>query len=152
MRAFGGLIAGILIAFVIAIAATLLAIAFFPLPKGFEPKSQADLANYYLNAPFATLATIVVGRFLAALGGGWAGIAIGGARWIAWVTGVVLALYLLVEMSSIPHPLWMQISGIIAPLVGAAIAHHLAGRARPAAEDDAVAEEEHVRNEEVHEL
>lgn len=151
MRAVGGLIAGILIAFVIAIAATILAIAFFPLPKGFEPKSQADLANYYLNAPVATLATIVIGRFLAALGGGWAGIAIGGARWIAWVIGVILSAYLLVEMSSIPHPLWMQITGIIAPLVGAAIAHHLAGRARPA-QDDVIAEEDHGGREEIHEL
>ncbi|QPQ54490.1 hypothetical protein IC614_09090 [Allosphingosinicella flava] len=146
MREFGGLVAGLLIGFVIALAATIVAVLLFPFPDGFNPKSQADLANYYLNAPIATLGAIVAGRFLGALGGGWAAVAIGGRGWLAWVIGVILALYLLVEMSSIPHPLWMQIAGIVGPLLGAALAHRWAGRARR----DAVDEE--VPHDEVHEL
>lgn len=152
MRAFGGLIAGVLLGFVIAIAATIVAIAFNPLPTGFDAKSQADLVNYYLNAPFPTLFTIVVGRFAGALAGGWAAIAISGQRWLAWPIGVILSLYLLVEMSSIPHPLWMQITGVIAPLIGAAVAHHLGGRSRPLDEMDAGVEEDDAASKEVHEL
>ena len=149
MRAFGGIVAGLLIGFVVAIAFTIVSIVIHPLPAGFNAKSQADLSAYYMNAPFTALGVIVLGRFLGALAGGWTANAIALARWPAWVIGVVLSLYLLVEMSSIPHPQWMQITGLLAPLVGAAIAHHFAGRRRDA---EAADEEETPRDGEISQL
>ena len=151
MRAVGGLIAGLLIGFVTAIALTVAGVIMNPFPAGVDPRSPAAQINYYATAPFATLALIVAGRFLGALAGGWAAISIsGGSRWPAWAVGVILSLYLLIEMSSMPHPLWMQVTGLLAPLIGAAIAHHFA--ARPRSAEDEEAEGAEVQHDTVSEL
>ncbi|WP_106640411.1 hypothetical protein [Allosphingosinicella vermicomposti] len=145
MRALGGIIAGLLIGLVIALALTIVSIVIHPFPRDFNPRSANDLATYYETAPFLALFMIVLGRFLGALAGGWVANAISGTRWTAWVIGIALCAYIVIEMSGIPHPLWMQITGVLAPLVGAAIAHHFAGRSR--IEEDEVVEEDEPHDE-----
>ncbi|HEY6916541.1 MAG TPA: hypothetical protein VI381_02770 [Allosphingosinicella sp.] len=149
MRAIGGVIGGIVGGFIVTLFVTIFTFAIHPMPKGFNPKSAVDLGNYYMTAPFAALAVIVLGLFLGGLAGGAAANAIAARRWPAWIVGALLSLYTLSEMLLVPHPQWMQISALLAPLVGAAIAHHFVGRGGPVAEADA---EEELRDEAVSDL
>jgi len=140
-----------LIGFVLAIAMIIVSFGIHPLPPGFNPKSSAALGDYYMTAPFAALGVMVLGLFLGGLLGGLAANAIAARRWPAWIVGLALTLYTLSEMLLVPHPMWMQISAVLAPLVGAAIAHHLAGR--PAAQQgDDTLEGEGPRYDEAPEL
>jgi hypothetical protein len=65
--------------------------------------------------------------FLSALAGGYVAARISRRSWAAWaiaglvVTGAVLSLF------QFPHPLWMQIASVAAPLLGGALAARLAG-------------------------
>lgn len=73
------------------------------------------------------LAIVAAAYFLSALAGGYVAARISRRSWAAWaiaglvVTGAVLSLF------QFPHPLWMQIASVAAPLLGGALAARLAG-------------------------
>jgi hypothetical protein len=147
LRAAGGIIAGLIIAFIVAIVATIISFGLHPLPRGIDPRKAAELAQYYVTIPATSFAVIVAGRFLAGLLGGLAANAIAGRTWPAWIIGVILAVYMLLEVLTYPHPLWVQAAGIAGPLAGAFIATRLAGRGQGILED-----QEEVQHDAVSEL
>ncbi len=57
---------------------------------------------------------------------------IDGRRLSAWVVAGLVAVAGMVMTNMIPHPVWMQIGAVIAPLAGGLVASHLVtGERRP---------------------
>jgi nitrate/nitrite transporter NarK len=80
--------------------------------------------------PLGALMLVPAAYFLGALVGGWIAARISGRAWTAWLVGAVAAAGAIWSMFLIPHPAWMQIAAVVAPLLGALVAGHL-GAARP---------------------
>jgi hypothetical protein len=126
-----GTIAGIVTAFAIMVCVDLVAMTLHAPPAGMSPGPEAT-ARWLSGAPLAALLFIVAAWFLAAFGGGLIGrIA---ARWqtAAWVVAGVILISALAGAFRPPHPVWMQIAALVAPLLGG----YLASRPRVAAPKD----------------
>jgi hypothetical protein len=96
------------------------------------PPPGVDLNNP--NAPMAlplpNQLFPLVGRFLAALVGGWLAIAISRRPWTSWlVAAAVIAGQILAYLLG-RHPTWLMAAGILAPLAAAWFAQML-GRRTP---------------------
>jgi len=135
VRKILGSVVGIVVAFAIMIGVDLGAMQLHAPPTGIAPGPEATAA-WLANAPVVALAIIVLAWFLAALGGGYA--AIRTARWpaAAWVVAAIVLISAVMGALRPPHPLWMQVGAVVAPLLGAWLAIRLP-RAAPTATPDA---------------
>ena len=82
--------------------------------------------------PPAVQVLVLAAYFLAALIGGWLAASIAGRSWAAWVIAIVVVAGAISSMFMVPHPQWMQISVVLAPLFGGLVAAHLTRRPHPA--------------------
>ena len=83
--------------------------------------------------PPAVQVLVLAAYFLAALIGGWLAASISGKSWAAWVIALVVVAGAISSMFLVPHPQWMQIAVVLAPLFGGLVAAHLTRRPRPPA-------------------
>ena len=123
MRKVLAVIAGIVAAFVIVICVDLLALLFHPAPP-MRPGPEATAA-WLADAPITALAVIVLAWFLAPLLGGFAALRI--SRWpaSAWIVTLAILASALLGVFRPPHPLWMQVGAVVAPLLGGWLASRL---------------------------
>jgi MFS family permease len=75
----------------------------------------------------AMLALVAFAYFLSALAGGYLAARICNRTWTAWAIAAVVAAGSIASLFQFPHPLWMQIASVAAPLLGGALAVRLAG-------------------------
>ena len=108
-RIVGGLAAGI-----VAFIAVLGAMEF--LAHKLAPKAGSG----------AMLALVAAAYFLSAFAGGYLAARISNRRWAAWAIAAVVAAGAIGSLFQFPHPLWMQIASVVAPLLGGALAARLA--------------------------
>lgn len=83
--------------------------------------------------PPAVQVLVLAAYFLAALIGGWLAASIAGRSGNAWVIAIIVVAGAIASMFMVPHPQWMQIAVVLAPLFGGLVAAHLTRRPRPAA-------------------
>ena len=83
--------------------------------------------------PPAVQVLVLAAYFLAALIGGWLAASISARSWAAWVIALIVVAAAISSMFLVPHPQWMQIAVVLAPLFGGLVAAHLTRRPRPAA-------------------
>lgn len=74
--------------------------------------------------PLGALLLVPAAYFLGALIGGWVAARISGRAWTAWLVGAVVVAGAVWSMFLIPHPPWMQIAVVVAPLLGALVGGH----------------------------
>lgn len=74
----------------------------------------------------AMLALVATAYFLSALVGGYLAARISNRSWAAWVIAALVAAGAIGSLFQFPHPLWMQIASVAAPLLGGALAVRLA--------------------------
>lgn len=74
----------------------------------------------------AMLAIVAAAYFLSALAGGWLAARISNRRWAAWAIALLVAAGAIGSLFQFPHPLWMEIASVVAPLLGGALAWRLA--------------------------
>jgi MFS family permease len=75
----------------------------------------------------AMLALVALAYFLSALAGGYLAARISNRSWTAWAIAALVAAGSIASLFQFPHPLWMQIASVVAPLLGGALAVRLAG-------------------------
>ena len=85
--------------------------------------------------PPAVQVLVLAACFLAALIGGWIAASISSRSWTAWAVALVVVAGAIASMFMVPHPQWMQVAAVLAPLFGGLVAAHLTRRPRPAAAD-----------------
>jgi hypothetical protein len=118
MRRFLGVLAGL--AALIAVVWVMEAIghSIWPPPIGLSPPSPTELATLLDRIPLAAKIAVVVAWFLGALAGAW--VANHVARWAlaGWIVVAIGIAFGVMTLFMIPHPLWMQIAAVAAPLSG----------------------------------
>lgn len=118
LRKILGTVLGVIVAMLVVTAMDALSHSLFPLAVA-KSSSMADIGAALAAAPFAALAIMAAGWFLAVLIGG--AVAIKASRWqpAGWiVAGLILAACVFNGFSIPGVPLWMQIAGVILPLLG----------------------------------
>lgn len=122
VRTISGIAAGLLAMVVTVGAIELLAHLLFPVPSDSAP------------IPLGIQLLVLGAYFLGALIGGAVAERISGKRWTVWVIALLVVAGAIWSMFLIPHPQWMQIAAVIAPLAGGFVASHIArSRATPPA-------------------
>lgn len=119
LRTIGGIIAGIIVFVVSLMLLELLAHQIFRT----SPSGPADQG---------TLAFVAIAYFVSSLAGGMTAVKISGERWTAWLIALLVAAGAAYTLTSFPHPLWMQVASIVAPLLGGLAASRLGPRTRVA--------------------
>lgn len=132
------LIAGVVVG-IVAAAATILLVelgARLVYPVGNVDIRDADaVAAMIASLPLGAMLFVVAAWFAGALVGGAAAAWISGRRWAAWLIGAIVALMGIVNIFTYPHPVWMQIAAVVAPVIGGIVGGHVADRRhRPAGE------------------
>ncbi|MBX9814222.1 MAG: hypothetical protein A4S12_08005 [Proteobacteria bacterium SG_bin5] len=109
---------GLVLAMAAIMGIELLSAQLFPIPGNFMAMDSVDQGAVMDELPFAAKALVVFGWGLGSFVGALA------VRWIAgpgWLGLAVVALVILgglVNVFTIPHPLWMRAGAVIAPLIG----------------------------------
>lgn len=117
MKRIFGVIVGVAIAFLLVSAVDWIGAALFPTyDTTFGDPYLAE--SYVANLPFAAKLIVVGAWLIAPLGGAWLAL-----RIADWRPGgrIVVALFLaagLMNQVTLPHPVWMQISAVVLPLIG----------------------------------
>ena len=125
LRTVLGIIAGVLLAFAVLIGLEMAGHAAMPAPAGLDPTDPEDLKQMVAAAPLAAKAWVVFGWFVATLAGGWLARRLSGKGWAGWVIAGLILLGGIANIMMIPHPLWMQIAAVAAPLLAGAIVMRL---------------------------
>ena len=129
-RIVSGVLAGVAAAMAVIAIVEAVSGLFFPIPA--IDFYDAEAARRAMSAmPMAAQALVVGGWFVGALVGAALAVLIARRAWPGWfpagsvlVGGIFNALF-------IPHPLWMNIGVIVAPIAGGALGIALARRTLP---------------------
>lgn len=126
LASVAGLFAGIV---VVALVETV-AHALFPAPPFPVDPDPAALQAFLDSVPLGSKLLVVLGWALGGFVAGLAGAvaAKGGWRVAGLASGVSFALLTLGALTSLPHPLWMWIGGVLLPFPAAWLGRGLGGR------------------------
>ncbi len=122
----GGLVAGLAIAVITIMIVEALGHRLFPPPGG--PDTYATASG---QAPIATLLSVLAAWFLGTLFGSWLSVRISRHAWTGWVIAAVILLAAIFNFTTMRHPMWMMIAGVLAPPLAAWIAIRLSKREGP---------------------
>ena len=111
-----GIVAGVLAMGVTVGAIEFGAHEFFPVPSDTAP------------VPVGIQLLVLAAYFLGAVVGGVVAVRLSGAGWTAWVVAILVVAGAIWSMFLIPHPQWMQIGAVVAPVLGGFVAGRIAGR------------------------
>lgn len=118
LRTILGIVAGVVVAFVVLMGLEMAGHAAMPPPAGLDPADPEDLKQMVASASTAAKAWVVFAWFAAAVAGGWVARRLSRASWAGWVIAGLIVVGGIANIMMIPHPLWMQIAAVVAPLLG----------------------------------
>jgi hypothetical protein len=125
-----GVIAGLIAAFVVIFGVEWIDTTLYPLPV-IESDDPAQLAKVILAMPFTAKLLVVGGFLLGAFVGAAVALRLSQWRPSGWMIAALIAAGGAWTVIVIPHPLWMQIASVAAPLAGGWLAERMFHRARP---------------------
>jgi hypothetical protein len=128
IRAVLGIVAGLAAAVLTVMAVQALGHALYPYPADVDLSDPEQIARVFPTIPVAAKLFVVAAWLGGALIGAAVAKAIVGRSWAAWAITGFIAVGAVMNLFVIPHPVWMQLSAVIAPLLGGIIANHLVGR------------------------
>jgi hypothetical protein len=112
LRAFGGIVAAMLVAFVLLIAVEFFSSVVHPTPPDFQGTME-EMCQHVERYPHWVLAVVVPAWAGTALASTWIAGRLGG-RGCALVIGVLLLAGLVFNVSMLPYPIWFKIVSLIA--------------------------------------
>ena len=118
LRTILGIVAGVVVAFVVLMGLEMAGHAAMPPSAGLDPADPEDLKQMVASASTAAKAWVVFAWFAAAVAGGWVARRLSRASWAGWVIAGLIVVGGIANIMMIPHPLWMQIAAVAAPLLG----------------------------------
>ena len=118
LRTILGIVAGVVVAFVVLMGLEMAGHAAIPPPAGLDPADPEDLKQMVASASTAAKAWVVFAWFAAVVAGGWVARRLSRASWAGWVIAGLIVVGGIANIMMIPHPLWMQIAAVVAPLLG----------------------------------
>lgn len=130
-----GVIAGIVVMFIIIMAGQFLVIALHPVPVGMDPRNTASIAAWVAEMPLsAQLATLAV-WLAATFAGGW--LTMLASHWSpgTWIVTLLAVATALNQTLRASYPAWLVVAAVLAPLVGGWLAIRLGYQAAAATDD-----------------
>ena len=118
LRTILGIVAGVVVAFVVLMGLEMAGHAAMPPPAGLDPADPEDLKQMVASASTAAKAWVVFAWFAAAVAGGWVARRLSRASWAGWVIAGLIVVGGIANIMMIPHPLWMLIAAVAVPLLG----------------------------------
>jgi uncharacterized membrane protein YfcA len=128
MRMLGGVVAGVVVAFLCVFVVESVLHGLYPPPAGLDVKNPADQARLMEAMPALAKAMVLLGWFIGALAGAWTAKRIAQRSLAGWLVALVVIAAGIATMLMIPHPAFMWAGGILLPLLGAWIADRISGR------------------------
>lgn len=127
MRKVLGVLAGLVALVAVVWIVEAIGHSIWPPPPGVNLADPAQLAALMDRIPLAAKIAVVKGWFLGAIAGAWVANRV--AHWAAagWIVVAIGIAFGVMTLFMIPHPLWMQIAAVAAPLVGGWIGLRLPG-------------------------
>lgn len=116
LRKISAVVLGVVTAVVLIIAIEALGHAIYPPPAGLDAADFEALQAYIMNAPIAALLMVMAAWLIAALVGGLLACFIARETPLIYATivGGLVLLGTIVNLLSIPHPLWFSITSVLA--------------------------------------
>jgi hypothetical protein len=136
LRTVGGIVAGTIVAFLVIWLIETAGHLLFPLPEDLDLRDPEAVAGALPSIPLAAKFIVVLAWFAGALAGGCVAKRIGRRWWSPWLIAAIVAFSGIVVIMMIPHPVWMQISAVAAPLLGGLAASHLVNGRRESIDAD----------------
>ena len=128
MRKLMGAVVGAIVAISVIYGFEILNHAVFTWPQ-MALNDPLSMAAAIEAAPMTAKVMLVGGCFLGALAGGLVAVRIGDWAAAGWIIAVLVAAAGVVTIVTIPHPLWMQIAAVVAPLVAGLVVQGASGAA-----------------------
>lgn len=128
LRQVGGVVAGLVLAMLVILAIEGAGHAVFPPGPGADLADPLQRQTFMDSVPLAAKLTVLLGWFLAALLGGWLADRIARRGLAGYVVATLIVAGGVWTMVELPHPLWMQVGGVLLPFAGAWAAERLARR------------------------
>ena len=128
MRSLLGVIAGVVVMWLVVAGIEFASHLVYPPPAGLDPMQPADLEKILAASPAAALAMVVAAWTLGAFAGGWVAARIAHHPRIAAVLvalGVMAGVAGMIAMMP-HHPAWMSALGLLLPIPAALVAARLA--------------------------
>ena len=115
LRVVGGIVVGLLVAFVIFIGFQTMNLSIYPLPEGVTPNDHDAFAEFVSNLPITAFVIVLAGYVAGSLAGGFVGAKFAHSKWkvIGLVIGIVLTAGGAMNVLSIPHPGWFVILNLL---------------------------------------
>jgi len=135
LRPLGGVVVGLLVAFIIFIGFQTLNLAIFPLPDGVTPNDHDAFEAFISKLPITAFIIVLAGYMVGSLAGGYTGAKFAQTKWktIGLVIGVILTIGGAMNVLSIPHPTWFVVLNLVLFVPMAWLGAMLAGRSHSAA-------------------
>lgn len=125
MRRFLGVVAGVIaLAITVWIVEAISHMA-WPPPPGTDLSDPATLAGLMDKIPLSAKIAVVVAWFLGAGVGAWTARRIALWSMAGWIVVALGICFGVATLFMIPHPVWMQASAVVAPLLGGWVATRL---------------------------
>ena len=128
VRYFLGLLAGAILGIVTVGLVEGAGHLIFPPPPGLDIRDPEALAALMEQVPLAAKLAVVLAWFLGALVGGWVAGRVAREPRAAWIIAGIFIVMTAITIASIPHPMWMVVAGLVAPLLAAWIASRMLAR------------------------
>ena len=131
-RILGGL-AGILVAGLVVYLVEMLAHRLYPPPAAIDASTPEGARALMDQAPLPALVMVVAAWILGALAGGLVARRMGGPGPQVWVVAGFVLLGIVMNVMTIPHPVWMVNAGVLGTIVvGWLLSRRRDGATRPA--------------------
>src|SRR5262245_21091077 len=89
-----------------------------PPPPGFDINDAQAVKSHMAKAPLAAMVPLAISWFIGPLIGSWLAVVIARRSGAALVIGILFLVADISNLAGFPHPLWLVIVGLLAPLVG----------------------------------
>ena len=115
-RKISAVVLGVVTAVVLIIAIEALGHAVYPPPDDLDTSNIEALQAYVMNAPLAALLFVMAGWLIATLVGGLLACFIARETPLVYaaIVGGLVLLGTIINLLSIPHPLWFSITSVLA--------------------------------------
>lgn len=133
LRLVLGVLAGVVAGFATVFLIELVSGKLFPMPAGLDPTDAAAMKAYVAGLPAGAFALVLAALALGATDAAWIAARVAERRRLAgWIAGGIFLAVTLVNVVSIPHPLWFTVASLVLAAGGAGLGARLGGDPRGA--------------------
>jgi uncharacterized protein YacL len=129
-RSILGIIAGIVVGGITVGLIEIPGYFIHPPPPGLDMRDTGAMKSHFAKAPLPALLGVGIAWTIGPLVGAWLTALIAGRAFLlhGLIIGVVFSLLDLMNIVSFPHPIWLAIVGVVAPLLSSYVGASLAAR------------------------